>query len=130
MAHPNEQRFRQGYEAFSKGDLEAVGELLADDVQWHVAGNNPLAGTKNGKEETFALFGELVQRTGGTFQLDVHDVFANDQHGVALTVSRAQREGRSFEGRGVHVVHFDDQGRVKESWQHAEDQQAVDEFWS
>ena len=130
MTHPNEEKFRQGYEAFSRGDLEAVGELLTDDVQWHVAGNSPLAGTKNGKQETFEFFGKLVELTGGTFQVEVHDVLANDEHGVALAVTRGEREGRRLESRGTHVVHFTGDGKVQESWLHAEDQQAVDEFWS
>ena len=32
MAHQNEDLLRQGFEAFSKGDMEGVAALFADDV--------------------------------------------------------------------------------------------------
>ena len=130
MAHPSEEKFRTGYDAFAKGDLATLGELLADDVRWHTPGNNQLSGTSNGKEETFGQFAKIAELTGGTFSLDIHDLFANDQHGVALVVVSAEREGKKLESHAVHVVHFTSDGKVQESWFHAEDQQAVDDFWA
>jgi ketosteroid isomerase-like protein len=38
MAHANEELLRQGYEAFSKGDMEALAALFAHDVVWHTPG--------------------------------------------------------------------------------------------
>lgn len=34
----------RGYEAFSRGDMETLRELFADDIARHVPGGNPLAG--------------------------------------------------------------------------------------
>ena len=41
--HPNVELARRGYEAFAKGDLATLTELLADDVVWHVQGGGPLS---------------------------------------------------------------------------------------
>ena len=41
--HPNIELARRGYEAFAKGDLAALTELLANDVVWHVQGGRSAA---------------------------------------------------------------------------------------
>ncbi len=129
MAHPNEDRFREGYEAFQKGDLETVTGFFTDDVVWHVPGNSPLSGDYRGKDEVLGFFARSMELTGGTLRIEVHDVLANDEHGVALTRVTAEREGRSLDSLNAHVVHITD-GMVSESWFHSQDQYADDEFWA
>jgi ketosteroid isomerase-like protein len=127
--HPNVELLRRGYEAYGSGDLETINELFADDIEWHVAGRSPIAGDYHGKEEVFGFFAKLMELSGGTSRLEVHDVLANDEHGVALVVGSGSREGREFSGRDVHTFHFRD-GKVVELWDAPGDQYAVDEFWS
>ncbi|MBA2725503.1 MAG: nuclear transport factor 2 family protein [Actinobacteria bacterium] len=129
MAHPNEDLLRRGYEAFGKGDMATIAELFADDVVWHVPGNNPLSGDHEGRDSVLAFFGKSAELSGGTLKLEVHDILANDEHGVALTRGSAQRGGKSLDNNGVQVVHIRD-GKVVESWLYAGDQAASDEFWS
>jgi uncharacterized protein len=129
MAHPNEDRIRQGYAAFASGDIEAVLEFFDDDIVWHTGGNNPISGDYRGKEEVLAHLGRLLQETEGNFKNEVHDILANDEHGVAITNLSAERNGRSMTMRSVHVMHLRD-GKVTESWIFPEDQAAADEFWS
>jgi len=92
MAHPNEDLLRRGYDAFGRGDMAAISELFADDIVWHVPGNNPLAGDYKGRDNVLAYFGKSVELTGGTLRVEVHDILANDEHGVALTRDTAQRD--------------------------------------
>jgi ketosteroid isomerase-like protein len=130
MAHPNEERLREGYAAFGRADLDALrNEYFAPEIVWHTPGRSPLAGDFRGIDEVLASFGKLFELSGGTFTTELHDVLANDEHAVALGVSRAQREGKTLESRYAHVTHFRD-GKLTESWFHPEDQYAVDEFWS
>jgi len=129
MAHPNEDRIREGFGAFQQGDLGKVKDFFADDVVWHVPGKSPLAGTYKGKEEVLGFFAKTMEMTGGTFSIDVHDVLANDEHGTALITTRGEREGRSLTNNAVQVFHLEG-GLVKESWVHPEDMYAVDAFWS
>lgn len=128
MAHPNEDLIRRGYEAFSRGDMQALDELLADDVVWHTAGRSSIAGDRRGKAEVFELFRMLAEGTNGTLKLEVHDVLANDEHGLGLFRLTAEREGRRIDDKGVNVFHITN-GKVTEAWGHAGDQYAVDEFW-
>ena len=129
MAHPNEDLMKKGYEAFGSGDLDAVRELFADDIVWHVSGRSPLSGDYKGKEEVLGFLAKTMEMTGGTFKLDVHDIMANAEHGVALTTATAEREGKRLTNRSVQVVHIRD-GKLTESWLHPDDQYAADEFWS
>lgn len=130
MAHPNEDRLRAGYAAFSSGDMEALrNELFTEDIIWHAPGRNPLSGDHKGVDEVLANFAKAFELSGGTFTVELHDVLANDEHAVALGVARGEREGKTLENKYAHVVHFRD-GKVSESWIHPADQYAIDEFWS
>ena len=111
------------------GDLATVMDLFSDDIVWHSGGNNILAGVYEGKEAVLGYFGRLMQETGGSFKNDIHDLLANDEHGVALVTSSATRGGKSYEENSVHVFHMRD-GKVTEYWSFAEDQSLVDEFWA
>lgn len=129
MAHPNEDLVRKGYDAFSKGDMDTLRELFADDIVWHTPGRSPLSGDFKGIDEVLANFARTAELSGGTFKISLHDVLANDEHAVSLFESSAQREGKSLTSRGILVQHIEG-GKVKEGWLHPDDQYAIDEFWS
>jgi ketosteroid isomerase-like protein len=126
--HPNLERARAGYEAFAAGDLAAVSDLFSDDIVWHSGGSNVLTGDYKGKEAVLGFFGLLMQESGGSFTNEIHDMLANDEHGVALVTMSATRGGKSFEGNVVHILHMSD-GKMTEFWAIPEDQSRYDEFW-
>jgi ketosteroid isomerase-like protein len=126
----NVQQARRGYEAFDKADMATVGELMADDVVWHVGGNSPLSGEYRGKDAVFGFFGKLMQVTGGTFKLEVHDILANDDHSVILVRETAEKDGKKWDSKAVHISHPDSEGRIKEFWAFQEDQAAADAFFA
>ena len=127
--HANVQVARRGYEAFGKGDMATVNELMADDVVWHVGGNSSLSGDYKGKDAVFGFFGKLMELSEGTFKLDVHDILANDEHSVILVELTAKKGGKKLDSKAVHVTHTDSQGRIKEFWSFDENQPATDEFF-
>lgn len=106
MAHPNEDLLRRGYQAFSNGDMATVLDILADNISWHVAGPGGFAGDYHGHQEVMEHFGKLMQASGGTFRSDIHDVLANDRHGVVLANVQAEKDGQVLTGREVHVWHL------------------------
>jgi ketosteroid isomerase-like protein len=129
MAHPNEELVRKGFEAFSRGDMDALRELFAPDIVWHSPGRSPLAGDFKGIDEVLGNFAKTMELTGGTFKVEVHDVLANDEHAVALFRTSAERSGTQWSDNSVLVQHIQD-GKVTESWLHPGDQYAGDEFLS
>jgi ketosteroid isomerase-like protein len=48
------------YQCFKSGDMETLkNEVFAEDLQWHLPGHHPMAGTKDGMAEVLAFFGRL-----------------------------------------------------------------------
>lgn len=129
MAHPNEELLRNGYAAFEKGDLDTLRGLFADDIVWHSPGRSPLAGDYRGIDEVFGLFGKIFELSGGTFRNELHDILADDEHGVALVSATGERNGKTLNDKQAHVFHIRD-GKATEFWLQPGDLYANDEFWS
>ncbi len=125
--HPDAQLVRQGYDAFIAGDMEWLNEHLAENIVWHVPGNNVLSGDYRGREEVLSFFARSVQAAIPSF--DVHDVVASDDHTIALLNVRFTRtdNGQTLDGRSVQVFHIEE-GKALESWTTSEDQAALDAF--
>jgi ketosteroid isomerase-like protein len=128
MAHANLQLVQRGYEAFGRGDIPALLEVLAGDIAWHVSGRSAVSGDYKGHEEVVGLFTRLMERSGGTFNLEIHDFTASDDHVVVLTRESAQRGAASVKDDTVHIWHVKD-GKATEFWTTSFDQYASDEFW-
>ena len=125
--HPNVARIRDGYAAFAKGDFATLNELFAEDLVWHVGGRNQLTKDYRGRDEVYGFFGKLLELTEGSFHLDRHTVFADDEHGVALVATSASRGGKSVRINEAHVYHLRD-GKVTEFWDASTDEYALDEL--
>ena len=128
MAHPNAELVGRGYEAFGRGDVDTVLELLADDIAWRVPGRSPIAGEYHGKDGVMAFFGKLMEETGGTFRLTVHDIAATERHALAIVDAHAERNGKSYDFNAIHVWHLRD-GKAEIFRSVAIDPDADDEFW-
>jgi len=125
--HPNVARLKDGYAAFAKGDFAVLNDLFAEDLLWHEGGRNQLVGDYRGRDAVYGLFGKLMEVTEGSFHLDLHAAFADDEHGVVLVSTTASRGGRSVTTNDVHVFHLRD-GKVVEFWDSSTDQYAIDEL--
>jgi uncharacterized protein len=125
--HPNVTRIKDGYAAFAKGDFAVLNDLFAEDLLWHIGGRSQLAMDYRGRDQVYGFFGKLMELTEGSFHLDLHAVFADDEHGVALVVGTANRGGKSVTINEAHVYHLRD-GKVTEFWDGSTDQYAFDEL--
>src|SRR4030095_14247375 len=126
---PNEDLTRRGFDAFAKGDVDTLRELFDQDAVWHVSGRSPLSGDHRGMDAILGNFAKTAELTGGTFRIDLHAVVDNDEHAVAIYVTRVESEGRPMEARQVLVSHIRN-GKLTEAWLMSEDQSAADEFFS
>jgi ketosteroid isomerase-like protein len=127
--HPNVGLVKKGYEAFAKGDMATLEDVLDENMVWHIAGNNPLAGEYRGREAVFKMFVKIAELSGGTFRNDPHDVLANDEHAVALTRETASRGSKQLDESSVQVYHIES-GKVTEAWSFEHNSPRYDEFWS
>ena len=115
---------------FAGGNLDGVRALLAPDVKFHFPGDNSLAGEYKGVDASLGLLDRINQWTGGTTRVRLHDVLANEQHGVLLYTVTAQHGERSIKYRYMDLYHFRE-GQISEVWGYpADNARAFDEFYS
>jgi len=55
-AEKNIEIVQNAYAAFSRGDMDALFNSFADDIQWLTPGNSAFAGERRGKEEIGGFF--------------------------------------------------------------------------
>ncbi len=121
---------RRGYEAFNRGDLETLTELLGDDVSWHTPGRSPLAGDIVGREAVFARLGRYVAETGGTFRADLKRVLTDeDGRVIGIHHNVAQRYGKHLDVYCCIVFELEN-GRIVDGSEHFCDLHAWNDFWS
>jgi ketosteroid isomerase-like protein len=124
----NVEMARKGYQAFNEQHIEDVMDTIDDDIVWHVGGDNPIAGEYKGKEALMGLFAKFGQLLEGTYEADVHDILASEDHTVVLGTYTATRRGRTHSARFVDIIHPRGDGKAKEFWRFYEDAAAEDEF--
>ncbi len=116
--------------AFAKGSLTAVGEVLTQDVKFHFPGHNSFSGEYKGLEASMSLLARVFQWTGGSTRIRIHDVLANEQHGVLMYTVTARHNDSSIRYRYMDVYHFRD-AQISEVWGYpADDAAGFDEFYS
>src|SRR3984957_13971653 len=123
----NAELVRRGYAAFSSGDMATLAELFDETAVWHVPGDSPLSGPKEGRDAILAFFGETMSTSGGTFRVNLDDVVGGEKHTVALHHSHAERNGKVLDQNAVNVFRILD-GQVIEVREYSENGGAADEF--
>jgi ketosteroid isomerase-like protein len=126
MAHPNEELDRRGFDAFSKGDVDALRALFDQTPSGMRRAGGPCRVTTAAWTRSSATSLDNGA-TAGTFRVEFHDALANDEHTVAMYVARGEREGETLEDQSMLISHVRS-GKFTETWQYFEDQYAGDEF--
>jgi ketosteroid isomerase-like protein len=112
-AKPNELDVRTNvdvvqatYEAFGRGDIPALLDLLTDDVEWTLQGPSaiPFAGPRRGREgvaEFFSLLGDTIEFQ----QFEPREFVAQGDTVVVVGFERnlIKPTGRTFEQEWAHV---------------------------
>ena len=127
--HPNVQRMRDGYDAFAKGDLPALRELLTEDVVWHVPGHTYLAGDYEGIDDVLVFFVRVMEVTNGSFRVEPLTLLADDGYGAAPVRITAHRGDRHLDVMNLQVSRLRD-GRVAEFWDTTTDPDATEAFYA
>jgi uncharacterized protein len=121
---------RRGYEAFNSGDMETLIEVFDEGLVWHLPGRSSMANDYKGRDATLAYFGQLAEKTGGTFRAELERLLADDDDRVVgIQRSTAERDGKRLEVGNCIVFQLKD-GRVTDGREHFHDLYAWDEFWS
>ncbi len=116
------------WDALSVGDVDVLNELMADDLLWHVAGNNTISGLKTGRDEVLDYLGSLGTETE-VYDLELRDILVNDDRGLILFRAIGKRLDKTLDTHFMLLFQVED-NQIKEAWSNPFDQHAVDDFWS
>ncbi|MBV8134694.1 MAG: nuclear transport factor 2 family protein [Deltaproteobacteria bacterium] len=128
MAHPLEGKVREAYAAFGRGDVDGYLRHCTRDFYFNVPGRSAVSGSFRGKEGLDQLFRRVMEISAGTFQEEVQDVLANDQHAIVLARHRFERGGKAKEYLTAHVYEVRE-GKLGECWEQPRDQVQFDAAW-
>jgi ketosteroid isomerase-like protein len=122
--HPNAALVRRGIEALNTQNYEVFGDMMADDIIWHVIGSTePVVG----KDAMVASLG------GGssefTITATVHDVTTSDGHTIALVKAHATKGNQTLDYNTAEIFHLKD-GKVTERWAFSDDTARINAFFS
>jgi hypothetical protein len=125
----NEDIVRQGYAAFTSGDMEALGALMTPDVVHSVPGNNPTAGEHKGQDEVFGMYGQLFEISGGTLEVELLEVTPQGDKVISKHSAKARRGDKTLDV--VETLEFTFQGgKISRLDESTSDEAAEDAFWS
>ena len=75
--HPNLKVIYSFFDCYNNGDMEGIKKVMAEDIKWHIPGNHPLSGTKNGIQEVMNYF-DLLSK--GSFRAEHLVMGVNDHY--------------------------------------------------
>jgi ketosteroid isomerase-like protein len=107
MADQNLDTVRAAYEAFGRGDVPAVLEMLADDIAWVVPQPLPQAGDAHGRDEVGAFFGRLAA-LWEDLSLELDDFVASGDRVCVIGRGSGKVDGRQTGYGFVHAWTFAD----------------------
>jgi ketosteroid isomerase-like protein len=98
MSENNVELARQGFEAFNRGDMEAVVEFLHPDVEIHASGEVGEPGVYHGRDG-FLEWNRVWMDAWGEFKVELEQIEELDAENILVHVLQSGR-GR---GSGVEV---------------------------
>ena len=131
MAHSNQNIVDKYFEAYAKHDLNAIRQVMAENVTWYFLGRHPLAGVKKGIDEVVAFFdqvGEIMSKSHP--KIDKLIVAENDNFLVECIHSKTNSEdGNNLEHDACVLWTFEN-GKIIEGRHFFADPQAVDQYFT
>lgn len=121
--HPYAAMIRKGLDALNRQDYDGFGDMIADDVVWHIIGaSEPVRGKA-----------AMAEGLGGgssdfTITADLHDVTASDDHVIALVKAHATKGDQTLDYNTAEIFHVKD-GKITERWAFSDDTARIVEFF-
>ena len=113
---------------YAGGETDAVRALLTEDVEWHVPGENAIAGDYHGVEEVIGYFQRRRALAANTLRLHPGETLVGDSHVAVLTDGTAVLAGVEHRWSTLGLYRLRDR-RIAACWLLALDLPAFDRVW-
>ena len=98
---------RSAYEAFGRGDLETLKEMLAEDGTWLTSDELPLGGETHGRDTIIGNFAQIPDYWS-SFSVEPEEFIDAGDWVVVRGTQRAASDGEGFEAPFAHLMKFAD----------------------
>jgi len=129
VEHKHVTILRTVVNAFRERDWDTVYQYWSDSIVLHYDGTSSIAGDYHGRDGIRLMMERIDTLTNSTFQVEIHDILGNDEHGIILYDEHAIRNGRRYDWNMIGIYHFDN-GKFSEVWLHPTSQDKFDSFMS
>ena len=102
---------RSAYEAFGRGDLEALSDDFAEDAVWVTSDELPLGGETRGRDAILANFAQ-IPNYWSSFSVEPEDFIDCGNYVVVRGTQRAGNDKGSFEAPFLHLLEYGDDGKA------------------
>jgi ketosteroid isomerase-like protein len=92
---------------YAGGEVGAVQALLTEEIEWHVPGENAIAGDYHGLDDVVDYFHRRRALTSNTLHLHPGEVLVGDTHVAVLTDGTARFDGieHRWSTTGLYRLH-------------------------
>jgi uncharacterized protein len=117
MSSENVDVVKQGFEAFGRGDLDAVAETFDEQVEWWSSDEVPNGGTIKGRDAVIQSFAAISDDWDEFILEPEQFIDAGDWVVVRGTArAKAKASGQTIEERFAHLVEIRDGKTVRGSF--------------
>ena len=131
MTNSNQEIVDKYFEAYGKHDMNAIREVMAENVTWYFPGQHPLAGVKKGIEEVIAFYdrvGKIMSKSNPKTEKIM--VAEKDNHLIECIHSKTNRDdGNNLDHQACVLWTFQD-GKIIEGRHFFADQEAVNRYFT
>jgi uncharacterized protein len=131
MANSNQQTIDKYFEAYFKNDMDAIRQVMAENVTWYFLGNHPLAGIKKGINEVVGFYrqvGRIMAESKPTVEKLI--VSENGNHLIECIHSVTNRTDENNLDHYACVLWTFENGKIIEGRHFFSDQAAIDKYFN
>jgi uncharacterized protein len=102
---------RSAYEAFGRGDLEALQSDFAEDAVWATSDELPLGGEVRGRDAIMGNFAQ-IPNYWSEFSVQPEEFIDGGDYVVVRGSQHAANDKGSFDAPFVHLLKYNSEGKV------------------
>ena len=118
---------REGFEAFTKGDLSVLADQLHPEAVYFFPGRSAVAGYHHGREQVLDFFASIFELSDGTLSVDLRGILSTTNQAVLLWHNGARRGSTQLDGLMCEILDIEGDQVVAATF-YTSDQGAVDDF--
>lgn len=118
---------REGFEAFSKGDVRTLTEQLDERSRYFFPGRSAVAGVHQGPDAILDFLVSVFELTEGTHAIEIQDILSDETHGIVVWRNVAHRGDQVVDSLACEISDIDGE-RVTAATLYLHEQAAFDAF--